>query len=39
MECGGSVLTASTMISVPAVTWQGNIILSITLQDLTKKEH
>ena len=38
MECGGSVRTASTMTSVPAATWQGNIILSIILQDLTKKE-
>ena len=39
MECDGSVLTASTMTSVPPATWQGNIILSINLQDLTRKEH
>ena len=38
MECDGNVLTALTMTSVPAATWQGNIILSMNLQDLTRKE-
>ena len=39
MECDGSVLTALTTISAPVATWQGNIILSINLPDLTEKEH